>query len=145
MKSKILFSAIFLLFTMQIFAQSFSVPQPFITEIFCNGKNGSVVVKANGQNGIWIGCTLKLLLGMSNRTVDLPAKWVVGEQKVVFQVILAHSYTPGLATQEIVYSYVIAMWEKAVPKNSQSYDINNPSTYYMTGLIPGSWREGVCY
>lgn len=144
MKNKIIFLSLLLLLVKPSMSQVISAPQPFISKIFCNSKSGNIVVKVNGLNGVWIGCTVKIVLGMRSRMLDLPAKWVVGEQKVVFKVILSRCYVPGLASQEIIYSHTIALWEKAVPRSPQGMNINDPSTYYLTGLIPGSWHEGIC-
>ena len=113
------------------------IQKPYIYQVFCNPRNPYIVVKANGLNGIYIGCTVKVIVGARAKVIDLPVQYIRGNTKVVFYVPLQRYKFPKVFDyQQIIYSYTLALWTTIIP--SANFDINNPSTYKMTGMVPGS-------
>jgi len=115
------------------------VPKPYIYQVFCNPKDPYITVKANGLNGVYIGCTVVVLLGARTKVIDLPVQYIRGNSKVVFYVFLGRiKFLNAIDYQQIIYSYTLALWTTLNPKPYVNFNINNPSTYTMSGLVQGS-------
>ncbi len=138
MKKYLFLLLLFVVTAKTTIAQTYlGVQRPHIYQVFCNPKNAWITVRANGLNGVYIGCTVEVIVGARTEVIDLPVQYIRGDKKFVFYVPLKrYKFPKAFDYQQIIYSYTLALWTTIIP--SANFNINNPSTYKMTGLVQGS-------